>query len=254
LILKNNKNNMKLKITSLIICIGLALNLQAQQNFFRGNNNYAAPVAVIVDGAIVTSGLIVHLNAGNTDSYSGLGTTWTDLSGNGNNATLFGGVGYNAANGGSLVFDGVNDYVRSINASSYTNLTIEIWIYDTRSSGERDILTYNGNLGSFVFNGSVFRTDGDFLGARSFAGAGNPPVNNWYRFLYIKDSDLYLNNTKYTGSGSDRTYGILDFGATRSGVNSLLNGRIASVKVYNRSLTAAEITQNFNATKARFGL
>jgi hypothetical protein len=254
LILKNNKNNMK-HLKSIIIFLFLLTPILGIAQVMPVSFFQSKAAAVIGDGAIVTSGLIVHLDAGNTASYPSTGgITWTDLSGNGNNATLFGGVGYNAANGGSLVFDGVNDYVRSINASSYTNLTIEIWIYDTRSSGQKDILTYNGNAGSFVFRGSVFRTDGNNLGARSFNGAGNPPVNNWYRFLYIKDSDLYLNNTKYTGSGSDRTYGILDFGATRSDVNSPLNGRIASVKVYNRSLTAAEITQNFNAIKARFGL
>ena len=59
---------------------------------------------------IVTNGLVLHLDAGNPASYPGSGTTWTDLSGNGNDGTLVNGVGYDSANGGSLVFDGVNDY------------------------------------------------------------------------------------------------------------------------------------------------
>jgi hypothetical protein len=82
---------------------------------------------------IVTDGLVLCLDAGNPKSYPGSGTTWTDLSGNGNNGTLVNGVGYNSGNGGSLVFDGVNDRV-TINASSHTNLssgnfTISSWFY-----------------------------------------------------------------------------------------------------------------------------
>ena len=61
---------------------------------------------------IVTDGLVLRLDAGNRNSYPGSGTTWTDLSGNGNNGTLSAtSIGYNSANGGSLVFDGTDDYV-----------------------------------------------------------------------------------------------------------------------------------------------
>jgi len=203
---------------------------------------------------VVTDGLILALDAADISSYPGSGTTWTDLSGNGNNGTLVNGVGYNESNGGSLTFDGVDDRVDSINASSLTNMTIEIWIYDTRSSGQRDILSYNGNSGSYTYNGTTFRTDGNGLGARSFGGVGNPPLNQWYRFCYIKNSDLYINETKYTGSGSDREYGTLSFGNTRSDINNRLNGNIASIKVYNRALTPQEIQQNFNMLRGRFSI
>ena len=203
---------------------------------------------------IVEDGLVLSLDAGNSKSYPGSGTTWTDLSGNSNNGTLVNGVGYNESNGGSLTFDGVDDRVDSINASSLTNMTIEIWIYDTRSSGQRDILSYNGNSGSYTYNGTTFRTDGNGLGARSFGGVGNPPLNQWYRFCYIKNSDLYINETKYTGSGSDREYGTLSFGNTRSDINNRLNGNIASIKVYNRALTPQEIQQNFNMLRGRFSI
>ena len=152
-------------------------------------------------------------------------------------------------------FDGVDDKVDTFNASSLTDMTIEMWIYDTRSSGgDRDILTYNGSSGSYTFNGSTFRTDGDGLVARSFSGVGYPPSNQWYRFCYVKNGDLYINETRYTGSGTDRTYGIMSFGNTRGGVNNRLNGRISNIRVYDRSLTAAEISQNFNALRGRYGI
>jgi len=209
--------------------------------------------------SIITQGLVLALDAADRNSYPGSGTTWTDLSGNGNTGTLTNGPTYSSANGGSIVFDGVDDRVDSINASSLTNMTIEMWIYDTRSSGERDILSYNANTAdgescSYTFNGSTFRTDGNGFGGRTFSGVGNPPLNQWYRFCYVKDSDLYINQIRYTGSGSDRSYGVLRFANTRRDIVNRLNGNIASVKVYNRALTAAEISQNFNATRSRFGI
>lgn len=200
---------------------------------------------------IVRYNLIVYLDAANIASYPGSGTTWIDLSGNGNNATLVNGVGYS---NGALVFDGVDDYVNSFNASSLTDLTIDMWVYDTRASGERDILTYSGNGGSYTFNGSTFRTDGNSVPRRSFSGVGQPPLNQWYRFCYVKNGDFYINQTRYTGSGSDSGYGTLSFGNTRTDVNRRLNGRISNIKIYNRSLSDAEIQQNFNAQRGRFGI
>ncbi len=203
---------------------------------------------------LVTNGLVLCLDAANTTSYGGSGTTWTDLSGSGNNGTLVNGVGYSSANKGSLSFDGVDDYVDTFNTSSITDMTIEMWIYDNRSSGQRDILSYNGNSGSYTFNGSTFRTDGNGSGARVFYGVGNPPLNTWYRFCYVKNGDLYINQIQYTGSGGDRTYGMLSFGNTRSDVNNRLNGIISNIKVYNRALSASEVSQNFLAMRARFGI
>jgi hypothetical protein len=140
-----------------------------------------------------------------------------------------------------------------MNASSLTNMTIEMWIYDTRATG--DILSYNGNSGAYTFNGSTFRTDGNSLAGRVISGVGSPPQNKWYRFCYIKNGDLYINQTKYSsGSGTDNPYGILSFGNTRSDINSLLNGYISNVKVYNRNLTEVEVQRNFNALRNRFGI
>ena len=202
------------------------------------------------------NGLVLALDAGNIKSYNaGISTTtWNDVSGRGNTGTLVNTPTYNSSNGGSIVFDGTDDRVDTIDVSSLTNMTIEMWIYDTRSSGERDILTYNGNSGAYTFNGSTFRTDGNGLGGRIFSGVGNPPLNTWYRFCYVKNGDLYINETKYTGSGTDNPYGIISLGNTRSDVNNRLNGRIAAVKIYNRALTASEIQQNFNALRGRYGI
>ena len=68
---------------------------------------------------IVTNGLILNLDASNTSSYPGTGTVWTDLSGQNNNGTLVNGVGYSSVNGGTLTFDGVNDYVNMGNIFNF---------------------------------------------------------------------------------------------------------------------------------------
>ena len=207
--------------------------------------------------SIVTNGLVLCLDAGNRKSYPGIGTAWTDLSGRGNSGTLINmdGTNFNSANGGSLTFDGSDERVDTLNVSSLTNMTIEIWIYDTRSSGNRDILTYNENSASYTFNGTTFRTDRNGAAGRSIAGVGNPPLNTWYRFCYVKNGDLYINETRYTGTGTDTTpSGIISLGNSRSDINNRLNGRISNAKIYNRALSATEVAQNYNALKGRYGL
>jgi hypothetical protein len=210
-------------------------------------------LAIHYNSKISTDGLVLCLDAANSKSYPGSGTTWTDLSGNGNTGTLVNGVGYNSDNGGSLSFDGVDDVVTT--TSEFT--TLEMWIYDTRSSGQKDILVYNwnGTLGtnSYTFNGTTsFRTDRNGAVGRNFSGVGQPPPNQWYRFCYIRNGDLYINETKYTGSGFDQDYTTMAFGATRSDIGSRLNGRISNIRMYNRALTAQEIQQNYNALKSRY--
>ena len=79
---------------------------------------------------IVTNGLVLALDAANIKSYPGSGTTWTDLSGIGNNGTLTNGPTYSSANGGSLVFNGTDNYVslpaNSINTNA--DLTLNYWV------------------------------------------------------------------------------------------------------------------------------
>ena len=83
------------------------------------------------DGEIVKDGLVLWLDAGRAESFGGDGTTWRDLSGNGNNGTLQSGVGFTADEGGSLIFDGVNDKVQTINnvnISGDFSATLSVWV------------------------------------------------------------------------------------------------------------------------------
>ena len=218
--------------------------------------NYDATKARYQDlTQIVTDGLIASYDPISYVSYSGSGTLLADLSGNSKHGTLVNGPVY-AGSGltGYISMDGTNDYILSLDVSSYTNLTIEFWVYDARGAYQRDFLTYNDDSGSFTAtNTTYFRTDGNGLGARQFPTA-TMYLNQWYRICYVKNSDLWINETKHLGSGSDQTYGILKFGNTRSHINSFLNGRFGPIRVYNRSLTASEIRQNFDAVRGRYGV
>ena len=193
--------------------------------------------------SIVTDGLILHLDAGDSNSYSGSGNTWYDLSGNNNHGTL-NGPSFTNTGLKHFVFNGSDD-VASLNLSNYPNLTFEFWFYDNRTSGQRDLLTYNGNSGSFTFNNmNHFRTDGNGLHAAKFPTS--LISNQWVRFVYVKNTKIYINNTVTNiQQGSDRTYGQLRIGDARSDVGQHWNGKIAVVRIYNRNLTDQEISKNY---------
>jgi gliding motility-associated-like protein len=189
------------------------------------------------------------LDAGNSNSYSGSGSTWFDLSGNNNHATINGPT-FSNSQIKHFVFDGSNDDIASMNLSSYTNLTIEVWYYDNKTPGQYDLLTYNGNSGSYTFTNNNFRTDGNGMGAANFNGASQIS-NQWVRFVYVKNSKVFINDTPTNkSSGSDNAYGQLKIGDARSDVGQHWDGKIALVRVYNRGLTDQEISKNYDGFNA----
>ena len=109
----------------------------------------------------VTDGLLLSFDAANTKSYPKSGTTWSDLSGNGNTGTLTNGPTFNSANGGSIVFDGVDDYVNVANASSLNSSaqTISVWYNATTIPGraatvigKHDVAGSNNGYNIFASN------------------------------------------------------------------------------------------------------
>ena len=98
----------------------LACNTFAQRTLFGRNNNYVKPLG---PPTLITTGLVLHLDAGDALSYPGNGNTWNDLSGS-NNGTLLNGPTYNSGNGGSIVFDGINDVV---SLGNVLNMGLNSW-------------------------------------------------------------------------------------------------------------------------------
>jgi hypothetical protein len=209
----------------------------------------------------VTDGLIMYLDAAKYDSYQGTGNVWIDMSGSKNHASL-NNVVYEGANDAFLMTGSATSNIACMNLSSYSALTIDAWLWFSRSAGntgEQDLWSYNGNPagstmgGSFTFRATDFRTDRNGVSGRTYSGA-TAPRGQWFRFCYVKDGNAYINQTQYTSSGTDNPYGPLIIGQSRSDVNMPFLGKIGHIKIYNRALTLAEINQNFTDLRSRFGV
>jgi hypothetical protein len=217
---------------------------------------------------IVTDGLVLALDAGSKKSYPGSGTTWTDLSSQGNNVTLTNGPSFSSNNGGVLVFDGVDDYADIPFDSSLNNnyTTLSVWVKSTFVVGP--------NSRHYILDGVSHRTmifvdephEINFVIITS-AGAKYAIYDNeiasqdtWINIVGTYDGSnlkLYINgDLKITEShsgninGASETGRIMDYRANGYEVE----GQAGTFMIYNRALTAEEVLQNYNSTKSRFGL
>ena len=218
---------------------------------------------------LVTSGLISNLDAGNASSYPGSGTTWTDLSGNSNNATLTN-TTFDATYGGGIVF-GNNKYgAHTLGTSPYAgNFTWTCIFKHTNGynfSPDWDFLYTMNSYG----NGLFFGTNGDkprmsygnwFTEGINTTGGASLTLNSYYMLTFGRSGSslfCYLQNASYgTGNSTSVTPSITTpfIGTTPNSNRSseYWVGIINVILVYNRALTAGEITQNYNVYKSRFG-
>ena len=232
-------------------------------------------MAVNYQYRIVRDGLVLCLDAADRKSYPGTGTTWFDRSGNGNHGTLLGGVGYNSGNGGSLTFDGSNDYVDcgiSNSLTSFYSYTISSTISSpssinnnyqpiytrciNESTGQSDIEIYGGNGGiQLVHN----RSNGGTLGAAVITALPATSLG-FLDVVYNASSTTWfcyyngvLRNT-FTEISSPLTTLTYKTILGRAFFQNSMLANIYSFKIYNRALILQEIQQNFNATRGRFGI
>ena len=216
---------------------------------------------------IVTDGLVLALDAGNTKSYPGSGTAWTDLSGNGNNGTLTNGPTFDSGNGGSIVFDGTDDEVDNFSSSDFAagtdNFSFSVWIRRNGPQiGGAGIISVSGsaNWEFRVVEGLDMRIRASGV-VLNYSSVDLPDLT-WTNMSFVREgtgtnqSKLYVDG-KLKASASNFTTNIAgtDFviGKDRTG-NDFFGGNISIVKYYNRALTAAEVQQNFNAFRGRYGI
>jgi hypothetical protein len=218
--------------------------------------------------SIVTNGLIVNLDAGNSLSYPGIGTTWNDLSGNNLNATLVNSPTYSSSNNGFFILNGTNQYISTprlpSTGISTQSLTWSMWVNPSITGGG-DIL----NMQNGAYNMCPFWSTGQRFYAKVWQSADMPAlstytVGTWYNLALKYDHSIttttfYINGISqgtaagaYTGSGGDNFHYIGNSGS--QGSNAYFNGRVSSLNVYSRALIDSEITQNFNALRGRFGV
>lgn len=244
----------------------------------------------IQDSTVVTNGLVLHLDA---SSYVGSGTTWTDLSGSGNNANI--GVGttvavYSNQNLGKFTFDGINDMMLIPNSNSLTslnNISFNFWVRPTAFN------TTSYNVNTLIGKGVAFPTSdgrGEYTVSINETGvffelgpSGVSPTisatypftaNNWYNVCCTWDNGavdqyakfrIYVNNglltnftqfnflvPTYADNNNPVTIGTRTFNTDKTIFNGYHIGDIAIVSMYNRTLTAAEVSQNYNAFVRRF--
>ena len=221
----------------------------------------------VIDNSFNSNGALLYLDAGNSASYPGSGTAWTDLSGNSRNGTLTGGPTYTSADGGAIVFDGSDDFVQCSGSLTVTAATFVIWL---RRNGPQD--DYDG----IMYSRSAVATGISFLGTTNkLSYTWNNAVNTytWDSGLTIPDLTWCMVAVSVTSTSATaylcQSSGITSATNIVSHTSTVLddiklaqddqgarffNGRIATAMIYNRALSAGEITQNFNALRGRYGL
>lgn len=211
---------------------------------------------------IVTDGLVLVLDAANSLSYPGSGTTWTDLSGKGNNGTLVNGPTFSPSNGGSIVFDGADDYIATGLVQTFTNeLTVETWYRGTKSTRNHLWNFYGSNL-NCNFNDSGYSLwmywEGNGGNAIRFTSP-NFTDNNIHHLVFRHSGSV--NQIYFDGQllSPDQTFGTQTFAGVGGGGYDIANspafgGNIYVNRVYSKALTASEVQQNYQALKTRFGL
>jgi hypothetical protein len=214
---------------------------------------------------IVTDGLVLALDAGNTKSYVSGSTTWFDKSGFSNNGTLTNGPTFSSANGGSIVFDGVDDYIlvpnsTVINLSSELTLSffirkntnVRMWYVDKHSGGQSGFYGFidSNNSISFYFGNSFpITTDPNVLSSGQWYNI-TITGNATSRAIYVNGVQSKLITDTTTWNQSNEPF---VFGNTLQ-LQGSVNGNITTVNLYSRALNALEVQQNFNALRGRFGI
>ena len=248
-------------------------NISGTGNFTLVNTNnsgrFAASIAATSPtSSIVTSGLSIHLDAGNASSYPGSGTTWTSLVNN-YSGSMGTGVGYSASNGGVLTFNGattafVNMYASTsaLVSAATNNFSIESWYQSNNNQPEIAATGAGSNgwvFGYFASTGTAWKVT---KYGRVDLQAGAIPQNTaWHHAVLTYSSTtgvrVYIDGS-LSGTAVNNTtnlFGGSSFGIGKGESTSYMhNGSIAIFRWYSAVLSATDVLQNFNANKTRFGL
>jgi len=229
------------------------------------------PVRPLKTIGAVENGILLHLDAGLPSSYPGSGATWYDLSGRGNNATLYNTPTYSSSDGGILTFSrSSSQYGDTADLGSQTNWSVECWakLNTNLNNGVNAFVTnvYNGSNLNFSIGsnepGSNTLRAGFFNGSwRNTTGYGLS-TSIWYHMVGTYNGStvlLYVNNVQQGSlsySGTPSSGGGVRIARRWDSDNSSSNfvdGSIAIVRIYNRALSTTEINQNYTFQKSRFG-
>jgi hypothetical protein len=206
---------------------------------------------------LVTNNLVFHFDAANTRSYAGSGVTINSLVGN-FKGTLVNGAGFTSANVGSFFFDGSNDHIIFSNCDVMGSVyTQNYWF--KRNDGGTHLLVDSFYSGTVVSSGGItyyYTNTGATLGA-----SYNFIIGRWNMISLVRGAtvkSIYMDGVLIASVNSSDSYDVSTTDLIIGIHNSLsfwgLNGNIAQLQIYNRALSAAEIKQNFNASRDRYGV
>ena len=223
---------------------------------------FAYKQQVVSTPSVITDNLKFYVDAGNVSSYPGSGTTWTDLSGLGNNFTLQNGPTFDSANGGSIVFDGTNDRAAGSSYALGSSYTVDCW-FKTSTAGTRALIGQKNSNG--IYFGTRPSGGTTKLG---LSGQFDVPfgfrlsttvidTGNWVYGAATYDGSnvkMYVNGVLETTTASTGNFSRneqVTVGASIDDEHFL--GNIAIARQYTAVLTGAQITQNYDAQKSRYG-
>lgn len=218
-----------------------------------------------IGGCIITSNLALHLDATSPASYSGAGTNWNDISGNGHNGTFASGISYDSSNGGALTFDGsgfvsLPNFLNQTPANQEWTAIAMVKLVSTTPTGNlQQLINFDSGI-NFVqpnTNRLLLYLNG---GTDDYYDYGNFNLrdNLWHMVSFVFQNStgkkvLYVDGVDVSIVGPNNT-------STPSGLPGTLNigvgtiGKISDVSIYNRALSTSEIQQNFNSLRGRYGL
>ena len=230
--------------------------------------NYEAQKSKFAN-TIVQQGLVLNLDAGNPYSYAGAGTTIYDVSPTAlswtiNNAT------YNSSDPKYFSYNGSNSWLQSSTSAAYDSqtITMECWCYPNTLSQEGFLFekgSVNTQYSMFLsLTAFYFRTIGGTINNQdlTFASSTYLTANVWNHITCTYNGSIKIIYVNGVQVASVAASGTLNTGQINqyigkygdAGNNYPFNGRIAESRVYNIALSAAQVLQNYNATKGRFGL
>ena len=255
---------MKNLLTIILLLVALISN--AQRTMFGGNNNYVAPV---VPARIITTDLLLYLDAGNTSSYPGTGTTWFDLSTNVNNGTL---ATASMANTASVpkyfTFNGSSNNVSFVSSKynvPYTGKTIIAAAKLNSNFGTNQYRALFGNAGAstrnfnfYIYqNGSGYQLHFADGGNNAFSSILTLATNQWYVFAVTQESNtvkFFVNGVMVSSTSGPLSQYQASAEEYVGKADNYWYGDINSIFIYKKGLSEVEILQNFNAIKSSLGL
>lgn len=239
--------------------LGTATNLR--YNGKTASSAYLNNIRVWNTG-LIDSGLTLRLDAADVSSYPGSGTTWADLAGTQQNITLVGTPTYTSGTPSYFTFNGSNQYGAGSGAVlTQTSYTKSVWFYVNGYQDNNLVSSAAGGHFMYMYGeNKIYCGHSNWGNYIAYPSTGTISLNTWYNatltFNTTDGMTLYINGTQdstYTANktahNGDSSINVATFGG-----GNLLNGRIAKVYCYNRSLTAVEVLQNYNIDKSHFGL